>query len=143
MGTDVTRSSSVKELYKRAWAYDIPSEQVNGMDVLEVREVTAKAARKVRKGEGPYFLELKTFRYRAHSMADPGRYRTLEEESVWRERDPIETYSRYLVKRGICDPCELTEVKNQVEQEVKNAVKFGDESPNPRMEMLTKFVYTE
>jgi len=143
MGTDVARASAVTEISKRAEAYNIPGEAANGMDILEVKEVTAKAAKKVRKGEGPYLLEFKTYRYRAHSMADPDRYRTLEEEEVWKERDPIETFARYLIETGIFEPDELKEIKESVDIEIQDAVKFADESPNTNNELLTEFIYVE
>lgn len=143
MGTEVSRASATREIYKRARAYDIPGESANGMDVLKVREVTAKAVKQIRKGNGPYFLEFKTYRFKPHSMADPNRYRTIEEEEIWKERDPIEAFSGYLVKTGIFEPCELKEAKNEVENEIRNAVKFADESPNPKMETLNKFIYVE
>lgn len=143
MGTDVVRSSSVIELYKRAQAYNIPSESVNGMDIFAVYDSVLCASKKIRRGEGPYFLEMKTFRYRPHSMADPGRYRTLGEEDVWRERDPIETLARKLVESGVFDSYELKEIKDEVIKEVEDAVKFADESPDPKPELLKQFVYAE
>ncbi|MDD3014362.1 MAG: thiamine pyrophosphate-dependent enzyme, partial [Candidatus Gastranaerophilales bacterium] len=143
MGTDIAKASAVAEIYKRVEAYNIQAEAVNGMDVLEVKESTARAVRKVRKGNGPYFLELKTYRYRAHSMADPGRYRTIEEEEIWKERDPIETFARYLTETGVFEPDELKEIKESIEKEIQDAVKFADESPNPDFDLLTEFVYAE
>lgn len=143
MGTSVPRSSSVTELYKRVKSYDIPGEVANGMDVIEVQSVVSDIARKIRRGCGPHFLELRTYRFRAHSMADPDRYRTIEEEEVWKERDPIETFARFLIEKGIFDPDELKEIKEQVISEVQDAVEFADKSPNPRSELLYKYVYAE
>lgn len=143
MGTSVPRSSSVTDLYKRAKSYDIPSEVANGMDVLEVQSVVSDISRKIRRGCGPYFLELRTYRFRAHSMADPDRYRTIEEEEVWKERDPIETFARFLIEKGIFDPEELKEIKEDVISEVRDAVEFAEKSPNPRSELLYKYVYAE
>jgi len=143
MGTDIIRASAVTDVYKRAEAYNMPGESANGMDVLEVKEVTARAARKVRKGDGPYLLEFKTYRYRAHSMADLGRYRTIEEEEIWRERDPIQTFAKYFVEIGIFEPDELKEIQESVEVEVLDAVEFAEKSPNPNIDLLTEFIYIE
>ena len=76
-------------------------------------------------------------------MADPGRYRTIEEEEIWKERDPIETFARYLIETGIFEPEELKEIKENVDTEVQDAVRFADESPNPNLDMLTEFIYVE
>lgn len=143
MGTDVIRASAVTDIYKRAGAYDMPGECANGMDVLEVKEVTEKAAKRVRRGEGPYLLEFKTYRYKAHSMADPGRYRTIEEEEIWRERDPIINFAKYFVEMGVFEPDELKEVQNSVEAEVQDAVDFAEKSPNPNLSLLTEYTYVE
>lgn len=143
MGTEVGRASAVTELYKRAEAYDMPAQCANGMDVLAVKKVTEEAAAYVRKGNGPYFLELKTYRYKAHSMADPGRYRTTAEEEVWRERDPIVIFARQLTENGIFQPDELKEIQEDVEEEVQDAVRFADDSPNPDLSLLTEYVYAE
>lgn len=143
MGTEVSRASAVQEIYKRAQAYDIPSESINGMDVLEVKEATEKAAYSVRTGKGPYFLEMKTYRYKAHSMADPDRYRTAAEEDVWTKRDPIVIFARYLTENGLFDADELKQIQEDVEAEVQEAVRFADESPNPGLELLTQYIYAE
>ncbi|EKE02165.1 MAG: hypothetical protein ACD_20C00418G0007 [uncultured bacterium] len=143
MGTEVMRASSVVQIAKRAQTYDIPSECVNGMDVLKVHEAVENAAKWVRSGAGPYFIEAKTYRYRAHSMADPGRYRTLLEEEVWKERDPIDNFAKRLVDTGLFDSDELKEIKEDSINEVNDSVKFADESPDPKPEMLCKYIYAE
>jgi len=143
MGTEVSRASAVPDIYKRAETYDIPSESVNGMDVLEVKRVTEAAAAKVRKGDGPYFLEMKTYRYKPHSMADPNRYRTAAEEEIWRERDPIVIFARQLTESGLFEADELKEIQDLVEEEVQEAVRFADESRNPGLELLKDYVYAE
>lgn len=143
MGTEVKRASSVTEIYKRAEAYNIQSEAVNGMDVIEVRNAVNNASRKIRKGAGPYFIEAKTYRFKAHSMADPDRYRTLQEVEVWRERDPIETFAKDLTDNGIFEAAELQEIKEKVKQEINEAVTFAKESPNPKLEYLDQYIYAE
>ena len=143
MGTGVVRASSVVDIAKRAQAYDIPGESVDGMDILKVHDAVKNAAKWVRKGAGPYFIETKTYRFRAHSMADPGKYRTILEEEIWKERDPIDTFAKRLVESGLFDSYELSEIKEEVLKEVDNAVRFADESPNPKPEILCKYVYAE
>jgi len=143
MGTAVKRASALTEIYKRAESYNIPSKSINGMDVLEVYNATAHAAKRVRRGEGPYFLEMKTYRFKAHSMADPDRYRTIEEAEMWKERDPIENFSRKLIEHGTFEPCELQEIKKQVEKEVQEAIEFAENSPEPKPELLHEFIYAE
>jgi len=143
MGTEVSRASATRDIYKRAEGYDIPGKAVNGMDVLEVYGATSDAIKKVRRGDGPYFLEMKTYRYRAHSMADPDRYRTIEETEIWKERDPIASFSRKLTEKGIIDAEELKEIKIEIETKVQEAVNFAENSPNPDIKMLKEYVYSE
>ena len=143
MGTEVMRATSISEIYKRAEAYNIPSQEINGMDVLEVYRTVNEVSKKIRRGLGPYFIEMKTYRYKAHSMADPDRYRTIEEEDVWKERDPINAFAKQLVDGGVFTTYELQEIKMQVEAEIEDAVKFADESPAPRLEDLYKYIYVE
>ncbi len=143
MGTEVSRASAVTKFYKRAEAYDIPSECANGMDVLEVKKAAAHAAGYVRKGRGPYFLELRTYRYKAHSMADPDRYRTIAEEELWKERDPIVIFARHLTDTGVFEPYELRKIQEKVEDEIQEAVDFANKSPNSGIELLKEYVYAE
>ena len=102
MGTSVERSSSETHLYKRGASFNIPGEEVDGMDVLAVRDAGAEAAEHARSGKGPFILEMKTYRYRGHSMSDPGKYRTREEiDEVRKHRDPIDHLEERLVDRGL------------------------------------------
>lgn len=118
MGTAVTRASAVKDIYKKALAYDMPSLQVNGMDVLAVQEVTRKALERARVQREPSFIESLTYRFRGHSMSDPGRYRSEDEVRAWRERDPIGNFQHRLLAAGV-----LTEEEGQaIEREVYPAV---------------------
>lgn len=143
MGTAVGRATAATEIHKLSGSYGIPSECANGMNVLEVKQVTEKAAAKVRNGEGPYFLEFKTYRYKPHSMADPNRYRTIAEEEVWKERDPIMIFARQLTESGLFDSYELKEIQEDVDTEVQDAVDFADSSLNPDLELLKELVYSE
>ncbi|OGO50625.1 MAG: pyruvate dehydrogenase (acetyl-transferring) E1 component subunit alpha [Chloroflexi bacterium RBG_16_68_14] len=143
MGTDIRRVSSVIEVYKRARAYAIPAEQVNGMNVLEMYEATQRAARRVRSGQGPVFLEAITFRFRGHSMADPESYRRKEEVQEWRELDPIVTFRQKLEQDGVIDEATFQALQAEVEEVVNEATRFAEESPKPPPEALYRHVYEE
>jgi pyruvate dehydrogenase E1 component alpha subunit len=143
MGTDIRRVSAVTGVYERAQAYAIPSEQVDGMNVLETYEATQRAARRVRSGEGPAFLEAITYRFRGHSMADPEFYRGKEEMERWRARDPIITYQRTLEKEGVIDDATFQALQAEVEDAVNEATRFAEESPKPPPEALYEHLYME
>lgn len=142
MGTHVRRAASTPEIYRRAEVYGIRSEQVDGMDVLAVREAMTRAMNYVRDGNGPYFLEALTYRFRGHSMADPELYRSKEEVEEWRRnRDPIARFSNYLTANGYATAEELAAIEQEVEAEVEEAVRFAEESPEPPLESVTEYVY--
>jgi len=132
MGMSVERSSSGTELHRRGAAYTIPGEAVDGMDVLAVREAATRALAHCRAGEGPYILEMKTYRYRGHSMSDPAKYRTKEEVSRMREQhDPIDTLKATLLADGAIDEDGLKEIDRQVKAVVAEAAEFAQTSPEP------------
>jgi len=143
MGTNVRRVSAEPEIYKRACAYNLPSEQADGMDVLAVRKAVQKAVQHVREGKGPYFLEAVTYRFRGHSMADPELYRSKEEVQQWKGRDPISRFQRELEERGILDKGTLEKLENEVEKTVREAQRFAEESPDPDLASLHQHVYKE
>jgi pyruvate dehydrogenase E1 component alpha subunit len=143
IGTAIGRVSAVRDLYKKAKAYDMPGEKVNGMDVLAVREVTVKAVERAREGEGPSFMEAMTYRFRGHSMSDPGEYRTKREEKIWRERDPIVKLAQRMRDEAVASPDELQEIKEEVERVVEEAIAFAEGSPWPEKEELMKDVYVD
>jgi pyruvate dehydrogenase E1 component alpha subunit len=143
MGTSVERASAVSEIRQKAEGYSIPNEQVDGMDVLEVLGAAGKALEKVRAGDGPYFLEIITYRYRGHSMGDPERYREADEIQRWQEEDPIGIYHRQLVEKQIATEEELETVIDQVESEVEAAVQFAESSPDPEPEQLFTDIYAD
>src|SRR5438105_5271223 len=137
MGTAVDRSTAEVELYKRGSADDIPGEPVDGMDVERVYEAGKKAVQWARDGKGPYILEMKTYRYRGHSMSDPAKYRTREEVQQMREKhDPIDTFGARLVQAGIFTPDELKAQDREVRQIINHAAEFATESPEPAPEEL-------
>ena len=131
------------EIYRLAEAYNIPSDRVDGMDVLAVQKATEIAVESIRSGHGPYFLEAATYRFRGHSMADPAEYRTRDEEHLWQQKDPIATYKKWLLEKGLATHEELELVTQAVETEIEEAIKFADESPLPPPEALFQNVYWE
>ncbi|MBI4338556.1 MAG: pyruvate dehydrogenase (acetyl-transferring) E1 component subunit alpha [Chloroflexi bacterium] len=143
MGVPVGESLAKKDIYKMAEAYDVPSVQIDGMDVLAVREATQGVADHVRSGNGPYFIEAKTYRFRGHSVADPAEYRTKIEEQRWQMKDPIASYKEWLLDKRYATEAELAALDVSVEQEVEEAVQFADASPNPPPEALYRNVYAE
>ncbi len=144
MGTSVERSSALVELSKRGASFNIPGEQVDGMDVLAVRDAARKAAEHARSGKGPYILEMKTYRYRGHSMSDPAKYRTREEvDEVRKTRDPIDHVEELLEKHGWADAAGLKEIDAEVKRIVADAAEFARTSPEPDPSELYTDVYTE
>jgi len=142
MGTSVEQSSAEPEVYKRAAAYRMPGERVDGMDVLAVREATARLLRLARDERQPALLETMTYRFRGHSVADAGKlYRTQEEIASWRERDPIILFQRVLEDRGLMTDEDAQRVDAEVEAEVQQAVNFADASPDPDVAALYDNIY--
>jgi len=143
MGTTVERASAVSEIRQKADGYGMTSERIDGMDVLEVMNTTARLLAQIRGGSGPIFLEINTYRFRGHSMGDPERYRKPEEIHKWQESDPIGIYRRYLVKNEIASEAELDEQDDLAEAEVTEAVQFAESSPEPAPEDLYRDIYVE
>ena len=132
MGTSVERSSSETELYKRGISFGIEGVQVNGMDVLAVREAGKKAIKHAREGKGPMILEMKTYRYRGHSMSDPAKYRTRDEvKEIREERDPIDQVKERLIEKGWGDQDSLKVIDKEIKAIVSDAADFALESPEP------------
>ncbi len=132
MGTAIQRSTSETHLYKRGVSFNIPGEEVDGMDVLAVREAGRKALARARRGEGPTLLEMKTYRYRGHSMSDPAKYRTREEVDAMRaQRDPIEHVKALLIDLGHADEEALKEIDRDVRAIVLASAEFAQASPEP------------
>ena len=144
MGTSVERSSAEVELYKRGVSFNIPGEQVDGMDVVAVREAGARAAEHARSGSGPYILEMKTYRYRGHSMSDPAKYRTREEvDEVRKTRDPIEHLKERLERDGLATEASLKAIDNDVKKIVAEAAEFARTTPEPDPSELMTDIYLE
>jgi pyruvate dehydrogenase E1 component alpha subunit len=137
MGTAVSRAASDTELHKRGDAQNIPGEAVDGMDVEAVFAAGRKAVANARAGEGPHILEMKTYRYRGHSMSDPAKYRTREEvQEVRSKRDPIVTFGVRLVQGGILTEDDLKAFDKEVRAEINRAAEFATDSPEPAPEEL-------
>jgi len=132
MGTSIERASATTELYKRGDAFGIPGMQVDGMDVMAVKAASEKASEWCRSGNGPYILEMKTYRYRGHSMSDPAKYRDKEEVAkVRKESDPIDNIRSLLLDNNIADEAALKEIDKQVKSEVTAAAEFAQQSQLP------------
>lgn len=143
MGTSVARSSNVTNLFQIGHAYDMPSEAVDGMTFEAVYDAIRAAAERARTGEGPSLLEVRTYRYRGHSMSDPAKYRTKEELESYKKEDPIEKVKATLIKNKYCTEQDLEKIQTRVMQEVEEAVRFAEESPLPEAHELYENVYQE
>jgi pyruvate dehydrogenase E1 component alpha subunit len=131
MGTSVDRSSASKELWKNGSPWGIPGQQVDGMDVVAVRDAAQEAVAHCRAGNGPFLLEMKTYRYRGHSMSDPAKYRTREEvDQMRRERDAIEQVKRALLDLGETEAV-LKTTDDDIKKIVADAAEFAQSSPEP------------
>ena len=132
MGTSVKRSHSTTELFRRGEGFAIPGRQVDGMDVVAVREAGAEAVAHVRAGKGPFLLEMKTYRYRGHSMSDPAKYRSKEEVEKYKEQhDPIEGLKARLIREGFATEDTLKDVDKEIKVIVAEAAQFAQDSPEP------------
>ena len=144
IGTRIDRSTAVIDQYKRVSGYDIPATQVDGQDIEVVYDAAQKAIEHVRSGKGPYFLELKTYRYRGHSMSDSNAYRTKEEEEHWSKRDPIYILRDRLIQAGETTMDAYNDMDKEIIDEIENQViKFAEESPEPKIEELEKYVLAD
>jgi pyruvate dehydrogenase E1 component subunit alpha len=132
MGTSVERASATTELYKRGEVFGIPGVAVDGMNVIEVKKAADKVVAHVRGGNGPYVMELKTYRYRGHSMSDPAKYRTKEEVSSYRkERDPIDALRSYMEENGMGDEASFKTIDREIKDIINQAAEFAQSSPEP------------
>jgi pyruvate dehydrogenase E1 component alpha subunit len=143
MGTALGRSESETDLALKAAAYEMPAWPVDGMDVLAVEEAARAAADAVRHGGGPHFMELRTYRFRAHSMYDPELYRDKTEVERWKERDPITTFADRMVAAEILAPETMAELDAEIARELDDAIAFAEAGTLESVEDLTRFVYSE
>ena len=142
MGTAMKRSTSSPDIYTRGQAFGIPGEAVDGMDVLAVKAAGEKAVAHCRAGQGPYILEMKTYRYRGHSMSDPAKYRTREEvQKVREEKDPIDHVRDLLVQGKHATEDDLKAIDKDIKAVVNESAKFAQESPEPALSELWTDIY--
>eukprot|EP00540_Astrosyne_radiata_P008437 CAMPEP_0116825438 /NCGR_PEP_ID=MMETSP0418-20121206/1965_1 /TAXON_ID=1158023 /ORGANISM="Astrosyne radiata, Strain 13vi08-1A" /LENGTH=246 /DNA_ID=CAMNT_0004453945 /DNA_START=1242 /DNA_END=1982 /DNA_ORIENTATION=- len=142
MGTSVERSSNITDLYQLGTAYDMPAEPVDGMDVVSVHRAVDEAAKKARKGL-PSLLELKTYRYKGHSISDPAKYRTKEEVETYKQHSPIERVRTTILEEQMADEEALGLIDQQVKQQVAHAVAFAEESSFPESTAAYEDVYAQ
>lgn len=143
MGTALSRSESETDLTLKAKSYNVPASTVDGMDVLAVEEKAQEINEKVRSHEGPYFLECRTYRFRAHSMFDAELYRDKEEVEEWKQKGPITTFKEKLQEQELLSQNDEKAIQEKVEQEVQDAVEFAENGTLEPVDNLTKHVYKE
>jgi pyruvate dehydrogenase E1 component alpha subunit len=131
MGTSVSRTSNVTDLYKLGLSFEMPSEAVDGMRPETVHEAIARVAAHIRAGNGPYLLEIKTYRYKGHSVSDPGSYRTREELNAYMDIDPIKITEQTILENGIASQAEIESIKELIRVEMEEALQFAENSPYP------------
>ena len=143
MGTSVQRTSNVVELYKMGASYNMPSEQVDGMSPEAVHDAVTRAAAHIRAGKGPYFLEIKTYRYKGHSVSDPANYRTKDEVKQYTDMDPVKVTEKKLLTKKMATAAEIKSIKEAVLKEIAEAVAFAEGSKYPDPSELYTDNYAE
>ncbi len=143
MGTSVERTSNVIDIYKLADAYEMPADMVDGMTPENVHEAVARAVKRARQGDGPTLLELKTYRYKGHSISDPQKYRSKEEVDEYKEQDPINKVKTTILSNAFATEDELNAIDSRINAVVEASVKFAEESPWPDDSEVLKDVYLD
>ncbi|TYO95668.1 pyruvate dehydrogenase E1 component alpha subunit [Geothermobacter ehrlichii] len=143
IGTSVRRASAVEELYKKSCAYQTPGVKVDGMNVLTVLQAVSEAVVRAREGGGPTYIEALTYRFRGHSISDPGTYRSEQERRLWKERDPIPRLAALMTTQGLATQEELAAVDAEEKALLAEAIHFAEESPDPPREELWQDIYAE
>jgi pyruvate dehydrogenase E1 component alpha subunit len=141
MGTSVKRSTSLKQIVDRAEGYDIPGEIVDGMNFREVRDKIAEIVSSIRKEPHPAFVEVRTYRYRGHSMSDPASYRTKQELEKYRLDDPITRLRAQLTREGKLTNEQFDQLDKKAKETVLTSVKFAEKSPQPPLDKLYDYTY--
>jgi pyruvate dehydrogenase E1 component alpha subunit len=142
MGMPFELAEAETNLVSKAKAYNMEADSVDGMDIMAVLKASEKAIKYIRQNQKPYFLECQTYRYRAHSMFDPERYRSKQEIQEWKKKDPITTFTDYLKQEKLLSDEELNQLKKDVAEEVKTAVEFAENGTDEPIEDITKYVYS-
>jgi pyruvate dehydrogenase E1 component alpha subunit len=143
MGTSIERTSNVVDIYKLADAYEMPSDKIDGMTAEAVHEGVARAVKRAREGDGPTLLEMKTYRYRGHSVSDPQKYRSKEEVEEYKNQDPITKVMNTILSNKFATKNELTAIDEKIKSIVEASVKFAEESPWPDDSEVLKDVYID
>ncbi len=143
MGTSVARTSNLQEMWKLGLAYDMPSKAVDGMNPVKVAEAVYEAAEHARSGKGPVFLEMKTYRYRGHSMSDAQHYRTKDEVAEYKKIDPIKQVLAVIQEKKYATEQEIKDINQAVKEEVAACEKFAEESPYPDKNLYRDVVYEQ
>lgn len=137
------RATSQPEIYKKASVFGMAGVEVDGMDVLAVRAVAQEAVARARAGEGPTLIEALTYRFRGHSLADPDELRSKDEKEFWFARDPIKKLAAYLTEQNLASQEELKKIEQKIQQEINEAVKFAESSPEPDPNELYRYIFAE
>ncbi|HLS38760.1 MAG TPA: pyruvate dehydrogenase (acetyl-transferring) E1 component subunit alpha [Sphingobacterium bovisgrunnientis] len=143
MGTSVQRTTNMMDIYKIGLGFDMPCAPVDGMDPVAVHNAMDEAVQRARAGEGPTFLEIRTYRYKGHSMSDPAKYRTKEELEEYKGRDPLLATKAAILENKYADEAWFAEVEAEVKKVVDDSVKFAEESPYPSVDELYKDIYVQ
>ncbi|HPH37280.1 MAG TPA: pyruvate dehydrogenase (acetyl-transferring) E1 component subunit alpha [Sediminibacterium sp.] len=143
MGTSIERTSNVIDIYKLADAYEMPADKIDGMTPESVHDAVARAVKRAREGDGPTLLEMKTYRYKGHSVSDPQKYRSKEEVEEYKDQDPIIKVASTILDNGFATQMELDAINSRVNAIVDESVKFAEESPWPDDSEVLKDVYID
>jgi pyruvate dehydrogenase E1 component alpha subunit len=143
IGMDHDRATSDPQIWRKAAAFGMAGEEVDGMDVLAVRAAAQRAIERARAGEGPTLRECLTYRFRGHSLADPDELRAEEEKQFWAQRDPIKQLARHLLGQGLASEEELKAIEKEIDAEVSDCVEFALAAPEPDPAELTRYIWAE
>lgn len=143
MGTSIERTSNVVDIYKLADAYEMPADSIDGMSAEAVHDGVARAVKRAREGDGPTLIELKTYRYKGHSISDPQKYRTKDEVEEYKQRDPIQMVLKTILDNNFASQSEIDVINKRVNDKVIESVKFAEESPWPNDDEVLKDIVME
>lgn len=143
MGTSIERTSNVIDIYRLADAYDMPGDKVNGMSTEDIHDAVTRAVKRAREGDGPTLLEMKTYRYKGHSVSDPQKYRRKEEVDEYKDQDPITSILNTILENNFASQAEIDFIDNKINKIVEDSVQFAEESPLPKDDELLKDVYID
>ncbi|HAI83149.1 MAG TPA: pyruvate dehydrogenase (acetyl-transferring) E1 component subunit alpha, partial [Chitinophagaceae bacterium] len=143
MGTSIERTSNVRDIYKLADAYEMPADQVDGMHPEAVHEAVERAVRRARQGDGPTLIEMKTYRYKGHSISDPQKYRSKDEVEEYKGKDPIQLVLNTIYENSFATEAEIAAIDARINKVVEDSVTFAEESPWPDDSEVLKDVYID